>query len=839
MANAGKKTFYLGKEFDPAAKKLGDQRIEYDPSHLTTHGIITGMTGSGKTGLGVGVLEEAALQGIPAIVIDPKGDLTNLLLHFPDLLPEDFKPWIDPDATRRKGKSLEELAEETAAQWKNGLEGWGLGKQELTALKNSAQFAVYTPGSRSGLPVNVLASFQAPVVSWEEHAEVLREDIASSVTGLLALIGNTEIDPLRSREHILLSNILENAWSSGKSLSLMDLILQVQKPPFDRLGAFPLESFFPEKDRFELSMLLNNFLASPSFQTWLEGEPLDIGKMLYMPDGRPRHNVFYLAHLSEGERMFFVTLLFAAVEAWMRSQRGTGGLRCLIYFDEILGYLPPVANPPSRTIMLRMLKQARAFGVGLLLSTQNPVDVDYKALSNAGTWIIGRLQTEQDKNRLLDGLKSAAGGVDINNYSRIISGLGKRVFLLHNVHESKPVVFNTRWALNYLAGPLTRTQISDLNQLAGANVLSQEVKPEKQNGTQVAEVGQTERVESQTPPARMEKQLDNSFASTRPVVPRDLAEYFMPNNLGVGEAVKAERLNIPVSQEPEKILYKPALLVQAEARYLARKFDVDYIKKMTAIVRDTNSRLIRWDEYEWRSIESGSLFDQPMPGAAFDTLPSWLSDARGVKSLNADFTDWVYRSGTIRVRVNEALNVYAGPEVSTAEFRDLCSDAARNLVQKEIDKLEDAFDKKLDAIESKIKRQEMEVEEQKGELNQRRLEEAGTHGEFLLSVLSSRRRRSVSSSLSKRRMTAKAKAALEQEEQELLELEKQIKGLDQEKAKAIAAVKEKWADAVNKVEEVPITPYKKDIFIELFGVVWLPYYLFRIGKELREVPAYQ
>ena len=633
MAKAGKKLFYLGRVFDPEANEVIDERVEYDPSHLTTHGVITGMTGSGKTGLGVGVLEEAALQGIPAIIVDPKGDLTNLLLHFPDLLPEDFKPWIDPDASRRKGKSLDVLADETASLWENGLNSWGLGKQELKALKNSAQFAVYTPGSMSGLPVNVLASFQAPAVSWEDHAEVLREEIASSVTGLLALIGNAEIDPLRSREHILLSNILEHAWSSEKSLSLMDLILQVQKPPFDRLGAFPLENFFPEKDRFELSMLLNNFLASPSFQTWLEGEPLDIGAMLYMPDGRPRHNIFYLAHLSESERMFFVTLLFAAVETWMRSQRGTSGLRCLVYFDEILGYLPPVANPPSRPIMLRMLKQARAFGVGLLLSTQNPVDVDYKALSNAGTWIIGRLQTEQDKNRLLDGLKSVAGGVDVQNYDRMISGLGKRVFLLHNVHESKPVLFNTRWVLNYLAGPMTRTQLSGLNKLAGAEVLSQKTPEVQESGLtenkQADQKDQKAVVEPQKTTSSVTTQIENSFASTRPAVPSALAEYFLPNNLGVSKAVAAERLNIPVSQEPEKILYKPALLVQAEVRYLSRKYNLEHIQKMTAVVKETSTNLIRWDEHQRNPIEPDALFDQPMPGAAFDTLPSWLSDARG------------------------------------------------------------------------------------------------------------------------------------------------------------------------------------------------------------------
>ncbi|HNE66955.1 MAG TPA: DUF87 domain-containing protein, partial [Anaerolineales bacterium] len=403
--------FYLGRLFDTKTAKVTTQPVEYDPADLTTHAVVTGMTGSGKTGLCVALLEEAALQNVPAIIIDPKGDLTNLLLHFPDLLPQDFQPWIDPEIVRRAGTTPERAAQEAAESWRDGLTEWGIGQDRLLALKNAAQFAIYTPGSDSGIPVSVLSSLAAPDLDWETNREVLREKISSTVTALLGLVGMTDLDPLRSREHILLSNIFETHWINGKDLDLTELILQTQTPPFQNLGAFPVDTFFPPKDRMELAMVLNNILAAPAFETWREGEELDVQKLLFMPDGKPRHSIFYLAHLSDGERMFFVTLLLSAVETWMRTQKGSTALRALLYMDEIYGYLPPTAVPPSKGPLLRMLKQARAFGLGLLLATQNPVDMDYKALSNTGTWFIGKLQTERDKNRLLDGLESAAGGI--------------------------------------------------------------------------------------------------------------------------------------------------------------------------------------------------------------------------------------------------------------------------------------------------------------------------------------------------------------------------------------------------------------------------------------------
>ncbi|NPA92633.1 MAG: DUF87 domain-containing protein, partial [Chloroflexi bacterium] len=322
--------FYLGNIYDLEAGEVTDQPVLYDPDDLTTHAFVVGMTGSGKTGLCIDLLEEAALQGIPALLIDPKGDITNALLHFPELRPEDFAPWINPDEARREGKTVEEVAEATANLWRNGLAKWGIGPDRIRALTESAHFAVYTPGSDAGIPISILASLKAPDIPWEGNREILLEKIQGTVTALLGLVGMDNVDPVRSREHILLSNIFQHAWQQGKDLTLAELILQTQNPPFDKLGVFDLETFFPADERAELAMLLNNILAAPTFQTWLTGQPLDIPSLLYAPDGKPRHSVFYLAHLSDQERMFFVTLLFAAVETWMRTQPGSDALRAIL-----------------------------------------------------------------------------------------------------------------------------------------------------------------------------------------------------------------------------------------------------------------------------------------------------------------------------------------------------------------------------------------------------------------------------------------------------------------------------------------------------------------------------
>ncbi|MBT8484534.1 MAG: DUF87 domain-containing protein, partial [Phycisphaerae bacterium] len=457
--------FYLGREYDLAHGRLLDDLLLYDAKDLTTHAVCVGMTGSGKTGLCVTLLEEAAIDGIPTIAIDPKGDLGNLMLTFPKLRAEDFRPWVDPNEAGRKGMTPDAYASDRAKLWKKGLKDWDQDGERVERFRRSAEVAIYTPGSTAGIPLTVLRSFKAPPPELRADAEAMQERITSAVSGLLALLG-IEADPIRSREHILLANILAQAWSAGRDLDLAALIAEIQSPPFDRIGVMDLESFFNARDRFELAMTLNNLLASPGFGVWMSGEPLDIQRLLYTEDGRPRIAVLSIAHLSEAERMFFVTVLLNEMVAWMRTQSGTSSLRALLYMDEIFGFFPPTANPPSKRPMLTLLKQARAYGLGVVLATQNPVDLDYKGLSNTGTWFLGRLQTERDKQRVLEGLEgaSAAAGTDFDRgrIEAILAGLGSRVFMMNNVHDDEPVLFHTRWALSYLRGPLTRDQIKTL-----------------------------------------------------------------------------------------------------------------------------------------------------------------------------------------------------------------------------------------------------------------------------------------------------------------------------------------------------------------------------------------
>ncbi|MFW8625669.1 helicase HerA domain-containing protein [Deinococcus sp. ME38] len=456
--------FYLGRAVDPATNQPTDELLLYDSADLTTHAVIIGMTGSGKTGLGLSLIEEALMDGVPVLAVDPKGDLGNLLLTFPDLAPGDFRPWVDEAEAARTGVSADDLAAQKAALWRKGLGEWGQSGERIRTLREKADFAVYTPGGSAGLPVSVLKGFDAPPPEIMDDADALRERIQGTVTGLLGLLG-LDADPLRSREHVLLSNLLGQAWGEGRSLDMGGLIAGIQAPPFAQIGVMPVDAFYPPKERFELAMSLNNLLASPGFAAWTQGEPLDVGRFLFTPEGRPRVSVMSVAHLNDSERMFFVSMLLNATLAWMRTQSGTSSLRAVLYMDEIAGYFPPNGNPPSKPPMLTLLKQARAFGLGVVLSTQNPVDLDYKGLSNTGTWMIGRLQTDNDKARVLEALQGATAGPNAltrDQLDALLSGLGKRVFLMHNVHEARPTLFTTRWTMSYLAGPITGTQIRRL-----------------------------------------------------------------------------------------------------------------------------------------------------------------------------------------------------------------------------------------------------------------------------------------------------------------------------------------------------------------------------------------
>ncbi|WP_075088113.1 ATP-binding protein [Verrucomicrobium spinosum] len=458
-------TFYLGRTYDPASSKLEDDLVLYDSKDLVTHGVVLGMTGSGKTGLCLAVLEEAAMDGIPIIAIDPKGDIANFLLTFPDLAGADFEPWVNEEDARKKGQSTAEYAESQSAMWKKGLGEWGQSAERIRKLRDNVDITVFTPGSSAGIPVSIIASLEAPPAEVLEDEEIFHERVESCATSLLSLAG-VEGDPMQSPEHILLANIFSHCWAKGQNLTLENLVQLAQQPPFQKVGVMTVDEFLPEKKRTDLAMKLNNLLASPSFASWLEGVPLNIQSMLYTPEGKPRVSIFSIAHLSDAQRMFFVSLLLNQTLGWMRAQSGTTSLRAMLYMDEIFGYLPPTANPPSKKPMMILLKQARAFGLGILLATQNPVDLDYKALSNIGTWWLGRLQTERDKARVLDGLEGAASSqnakFDRSDMEKLLSGLANRIFLMNNVHEEHPVVFNVRWVMTYLRGPLGRNQIKQL-----------------------------------------------------------------------------------------------------------------------------------------------------------------------------------------------------------------------------------------------------------------------------------------------------------------------------------------------------------------------------------------
>ena len=819
--------FYFGNTYDLKTQAIiPDKLTYYDPQDLTTHMVITGMTGSGKTGMGIILLEEAALKGIPAILIDPKGDLTNHVLHFPDFLPSEFAPWVDADAAKREGQTVEQAAEAAAASWKKGTERSGIDRARMEKLANSVDYAIYTPGSDSAIPVSILSSLKAPAIEWEENKEMLRESISSTVTALLELVGFKGIDPVRSREHILMSNIFEQAWSEGQDLDLESLILQVQNPPFEKLGVFAVSKFYPEKDRFELAMLLNNFIASPSFESWLEGQPLDIANLLYSPDGKPKHSIFYLAHLADAERMFFVTLLYSAVETWMRTQSGTTDLRALVYFDEIVGYLPPVANPPSKPIILRMLKQARAFGVGLVLSTQNPIDLDYKALSNTGTWIIGKLQTDQDKQRLLDGLTNVSGNFDRPYFDNTISALGKRVFLLHNVHAKGPEIFTTRWAMNYLPGPITRNKLEDLNRLAGADV---RMVSAAQNGT-----GQT--VTAQDVVGGGNGNLPGR--STQPVLGSKVDVFYLPVKMSLGDAYKqaADRGIAPTTQP--RYHYRPALIGQAQIWFANRTYNVNTQKRVTVLMPELQTRgLVQWQDFQVDEMPSKDFDSRPLPEATFAELVYPFDDEKNVADLSIDFSDWLYRNYQLTLYRNPDLKLVSEVGESKEEFVARTQQAGRTSLDDGIEAIQAKYAKQKKSIEDKLIKEEMALEKDKQTLSHRRIEEAGTGLQTVIGLLG-KRKKSINSSLTKRRMTATAKANVEESEAMIERYKSQLAELDAMMQQDIEEYQSKTQEKSVDIEEIYVKPLKKDVVVEFFGLAWAPVYAFKNADRWLEIDAF-
>lgn len=785
--------FYLGRRYDLTARQATQETVLYDAKDLTTHAVCVGMTGSGKTGLCLTLLEEAAIDGIPAIAIDPKGDLGNLLLAFPQLQPQDFRPWLDPADAARQGLTPDELAVQTAKRWKEGLAAWDQPPERISRYRDAVDIAIYTPGSNSGLPLSVLRSFAAPGPEIIQDADAMRERIQAAVSGLLALL-NIEADPLSSREHILLATLLDRAWREGRNIDLGGMIREIQTPSVDKVGFLDLESFYPAKDRFALAMRLNNLLASPGFSSWMEGEPLDIGKLLYGPQGKPRLSIISIAHLSDSERMFLVTLLLNEVITWMRRQPGTSSLRAMLYMDEVFGYFPPSANPPSKTPMLTLLKQARAFGLGCVLATQNPVDLDYKGLSNAGTWLLGRLQTERDKARVLEGLEgasTAAGAAfDRQKMEAILAGLGNRVFLMNNVHEDEPVVFQTRWLLSYLRGPMTRHQIQTLMQ------------PRKAAATATTPAAEAPMSASRPPIVA---------ASARPVLPPGVVERFLPRR-GGGEVV-----------------YRPMLLATAKVHYVQASQQVDAWEDLVATV-DVDERLPAdvWEEAEIETDAAPELSTTPEDQATFAALPTELTRPKTYADLAASLKERLYRTQRLKLWQCAPLKHTSRVGESEGDFRIRLVQAAHEQRDLQVEKLRTKYAPKLATLQEQVRKAEQKVEKEQQQSSSQTLQTAISFGASVLGAMFGRKLAS-SANVTRAASTARAASRVARERSDVAHASQTLETL-RERHEELSAEFEAEAAKVRDAFDVQsltlssqeIKPKKTDISVAGVMLVWRP-----------------
>ena len=818
--------FYLGKLFDLTANQTG-QAFSLDANHLTTHAAILGMTGSGKTGLGITLLEEALLDGVPAIMLDPKGDITNLALTFPDLTPQDLLTWIAPEDAQMHDLTPETYAEQVASTWRDERAKWDIAPERVRQMRDACEVCIYTPGSDSGMPVDVLQSLQAPPGEWAGHDEEMRERIQGLVSALLGLAG-IEADPVQSREHILLAHLFEHAWKSGQSLDLPALIGQIQRPPIQRLGVFELEAFFPEKDRIALAGSLNHLIASPGFEAWRQGEPLDVDALLRR-NGKPRASIFYLAHLDDTQRMFFVTLLLSQVRGWLRRQRGATTLRAILYFDEIFGYCPPYPkNPPSKVPLLALVKQARAMGLGIVLATQNPVDLDYKGLANIGAWFVGRLRTERDKARVLDGLEGAAtesgSGIDRDELSQLVGNLPPRVFVLSDVRDDHPIVFKSRQAMSYLRGPLTREEIRQLSPRISSS--SSETLAQQELGT---------------------AETLREAPSLPPTLPPDVRQYFLLATTTLEWAVRRweEQNTRTVLIEQKQLVYEPHLVGIATVRFSDRRLAAPYQQTVTRLVPAPASRASAdWGASDDAAVERGTLATQPPEDAQFAELPRGPLTPRTLAAFERDFAGYVYRDVTVSVMVHPQLRSAGVPNESQREFRARAESEVRVKRDAEIAQVKSKYQREMARVEKQLRNEERELEQDKAELAGRKREETLGIAESVFNFIAGRRQNyAVTYAARRRRLTQKTESDVQESEDSIADLQDMLDQLRSALDDEVNEINQRWASVFDSAQQITLKARKSDISVDAFGLAWVPFW-YVVGKvgeveQKLRLPAYE
>jgi DNA helicase HerA-like ATPase len=803
---------YLGELLDPPTRAPAGKRLQLDARDLTTHGVIVGMTGSGKTGLGTVLLEEALLSGIPALVLDPKGDMGNLALNFPELAAADFQPWMSESEARRQGLSTAELAAQTARRWADGLAGTGIEPTRMRRLQAAAPVTIYTPGSSSGVPLNVLGSLKAPPLDWDTQEETLRDEIEGFVSGLLGLAG-IAADPISSREHILLANLIEHAWRAGRDLDLGSLIGQVQQPPLRQLGVFDVDTFFPEKDRHALALRLNGLVASPSFAAWLQGPDLDVAALLWAPDGRPRAAILYLAHLSEAERQLIVTLALSKLVTWMRGQSGTGELRALVYMDELYGFAPPSASPPSKKPILTLLKQARAFGLGLVLATQNPVDLDYKALSNAGTWLVGRLQTDRDKARILEGLTSAHAEVDVTQLDREITGLQKRQFLLQSAGRlSRPLLFQTRWAISYLHGPLTKDQVAQLMRDAPERLVETvppaPAAPQQSTARAVATATAAVAGEGDTPVA--------------PPVAAGVPVYYLHPAAAWARQVEA----VPDGQR-----LQAALVARVSLRFDDTVAGVDQREEWEAVFWPLPGT---FDPAAGLSVDydARDFLPQPPAGAAYRLPDAPLGSAAYFKDAATALKRHLLHQRTVGVWQNAALKLCSRVGETEEEFARRCDRSAQEAADRETAAIRQRLERKMDSVRQAMAAAQRRADELEADraAKSREVWVAGA-GDLMTALLGGRRTtrglasraaRGISSASARQSRAARAGERVASAEAKVADKQLELEVLERDLAEEIRAIDARWAARATAIEARQIGLESTDISVDEVAVVWVP-----------------
>jgi Helicase HerA, central domain len=793
MADIDPNGLFIGHDLD------AEGPLTLDPADLTTHGVIVGMTGSGKTGLGIDLLEDALLQGIPCLVIDPKGDMGNLLLTFPELRPEDFRPWIEDGAAARAGITPDQLAADTARAWRDGLARSGIAPDRIARLRQAAGFTIYTPGSTAGVPLDLIGSLQAPEATAD--VEALADEVEGLTSGLLGLIG-IEADPLASPEHILISNLVQRSWAAGQDLDLATLLGQIQDPPMRKLGVLDLDTFYPARDRAQLAVRLNGLLASPSFAAWNQGRPLDIDDLL-SAGGKPQAAIISISHLSDAERMFVVTLVLSRMVTWTRRRSGTGSLRAMIYMDEVFGYVPPTAVPPAKKPILTILKQARAHGVGMVLSTQNPVDLDYKAISNAGTWMIGRLQTERDKSRLLDGMTSAAGEVDRAAIDATISGLDKRQFLLHSTRSDTPTRFSTRWAMSYLAGPLTRDQIKRL-------VGEPPAGPTRTERSGAATGSGPSDTASMSTPA-----LAADETTVSPEVAADTTVYY----LGTATPWAAQ-----VGVVPGESRLSPALIARVVMLFDDTRADVHETVEWEALLPISGPDP-DWAEAVHVDYDARDLRREPPPGARYVLTAAPIRDKSWFRSAASGLRDYLYREEAISLQVNRELKLFSRIDETPDAFAERCRAAADDRKDEEVSKIRDRLAARMDKLNEAIAKYEDRIAELTSDVRNQQTQDLISIGSSVLgNILGGRTSTSTIARSAGRAATRSGSSAqrIRTIENRIGEKNLAIEDLEDDLQDAIAEIDHEWDEKAGAIERLEIRLEKNDITVDEVGLIWLP-----------------